>query len=463
MQSGQHRTRTAAGFRERTDSRRRCNHERRKWSLAVVFGSLALSCSDANFEPDEGVSLRHVAQPLCGLPDSGELLPGAVETPEGHWDYQSWLASDRVQSQLPALQALLQRHPEHVLGVAPDHLAQEVVVVVDDSSEAVELVQAELHASGLDLPMRTQPACHRIGDLYAVRSDFESRPWLESTPPFAAHLDVALGRYVVTLNAAATDAVLAEDPSTQSGKDLGRSAMALSETDSVRSLAADLEAEFGSLVQVKLGQAGTRSRLSDGQPHFGAAGIGSNNANFCTAGFVVERNGTLGAVTAGHCYPSNGTAITSGTRAYGVSAGLAAVPAFDMTRIDPAGQQFTNTIHTDPGAPISRRQIGKADPVFLDLVCVSGMVTGARCGIEVLDNFCTIFNPGMGITTGLTRGVRVGVTIGQQGDSGAPVYKRSGDTGAIIIGMETGGAVDDEICFHPVSTIEAQLGVQVAL
>lgn len=100
---------------------------------------------------------------------------------------------------------------------------------------------------------------------------------------------------------------------------------------------------------------------------------------------------------------------------------------------------------------------------FLDIVCVSGMVTGAKCGIEVLDNQCSIFNPGMGTTTGLTRAVREGVTIGQDGDSGAPVYKPSGASGAIIVGMETGGAVDDEICFHPVSVIETQLGVSVAL
>jgi hypothetical protein len=31
-----------------------------------------------------------------------------------------------------------------------------------------------------------------------------------------------------------------------------------------------------------------------------------------------------------------------------------------------------------------------------------------------------------------------------------------------LVGMEVAGAVDDEICFHKVSTIEAQRGVQVA-
>jgi hypothetical protein len=252
-------------------------------------------------------------------------------------------------------------------------------------------------------------------------------------------------------------------PDTQQDAELGRAELALTASSRARAVAADVASEFGALIDVRWGEAGARSRLNDGQPHFGAAGIGTANSNFCTAGFVVKRNGALGAVTAGHCFPQNGTSITSGTQTYGVSAGLAATPTFDMTRIDPSGQQFLPTIHTDPGAPVKRTQVGKKDPTFLELVCVSGSVTGAKCGIEVLDSSCSIFNPGIGTTFGLTRGVREDVTIGQDGDSGAPVYKQSGSTGAIIIGMESGGANFDEICFHTVSAVEQQLGVTVAL
>jgi hypothetical protein len=66
------------------------------------------------------------------------------------------------------------------------------------------------------------------------------------------------------------------------------------------------------------------------------------------------------------------------------------------TGSDPSGQQFSPVIHTDPGAPVTRTQVGKK-----------------------------IFNPGLGTTVGLTRGVRQNVTIGQDGDSGAPIYKAS--------------------------------------
>jgi hypothetical protein len=429
----------------------------------VVCGDCLVACTSADIASGEVPAIRRLEEPLCGLQGVSELGRDSVEMPEGHLDYQSWLAAERTQEQLPALHAVVELHRDRVLGVVPDHVAQEIVLVVDEP-DAADLVIADLQASHLELPIRTQPACHPGSELRAVQAAFESRVWPEGTPAFASHLDVALGRYVMTLD---SGSLPADYPNasldTPPDPEIGRAELALSASSPARAVARDISSKFGALVDVRWGRAGARSRLNDGQPHFGAAGIGSANSNFCTAGFVVKRNGALGAVTAGHCFPQNGTAITSGTQTYGVSAGLAPTPTFDMTRIDPSGQQFSATIHTDPGAPVKRTQVAKKDPVFLDLVCVSGSVTGAKCAIEVLDSTCSIFNPGIGTTSGLTRGVRQGVTIGQDGDSGAPVYKQSGSTGAIIIGMESGGANFDEICFHTVSAIEQQLGVTVAL
>ena len=69
---------------------------------------------------------------------------------------------------------------------------------------------------------------------------------------------------------------------------------------------------------------------------------------------------------------------------------------------------------------------------------------------------------GRGTTYGLTVGVRTGVQIAQPGDSGAPVYQPNGSTGATINGLLVGASYD-EISFHLVSTVKAQLGVAVAL
>ena len=93
---------------------------------------------------------------------------------------------------------------------------------------------------------------------------------------------------------------------------------------------------------------------------------------------------------------------------------------------------------------------------------MSGMVTRSKCSINVIRNDCVV--GGAGDATGnLTLGRRTGVTIVQAGDSGGPVYQPSGSTGAIINGMIIGKLADDQVCFHQVSTVEAQLGVTVAL
>jgi len=131
-------------------------------------------------------------------------------------------------------------------------------------------------------------------------------------------------------------------------------------------------------------------------------------------------------------------------------------------RIDPSNQQFTNTIHTGPSTPVTRVQLAKRDPVAgTDIVCVSGSVTGAKCSIAVVGHDGMATGAG-GTTSGLTVGVRTGVQIAQPGDSGAPVYQLNGSTGATINGLLVGASYD-EISFHLVSTVEAQLGVAVAL
>lgn len=358
---------------------------------------------------------------------------------------------------------IVSAHRDVVLGVVPDHVAQQAVIVVDRSELERQQVQQELQAAAIALPLRIQSSCQPVAELREVRAAIESRAWPEGTPALSGHLDTELGRYVLTMDPGtpSSDEERAFELRRAYGLERLRNKAIFEPAPKVAELAATVQRDFRDALSFRWGRPGTRGRLNDGQPHFGGAGIGTGT-NFCTSGFIVTQDGVRGAVTAGHCFKNNGTIIKSSTLAYGTSAGIAPFPTFDMTRIAPGNQLFTNTIHTDPGQ-LTRVQVGKANPVPLQLVCVSGMVTGAKCGIEVLDDLCFVSTPNFGITFNLTRGVRDGVLIGQSGDSGAPVYRQSGAVGAIIVGMEVGGAVDDEICFHKVLTIESQLGVQVAL
>lgn len=233
-----------------------------------------------------------------------------------------------------------------------------------------------------------------------------------------------------------------------------------------RNLFKRLKKRFGGAIDVEWGRPSRTGRLDDGQPHFGGAGIGEGGLNFCTSGFVAVKNGFRGAVTAGHCYafggaPESNLWVTSGPKTYGITGVAAAYPLYDMIRIDPGGQTFTNTIHTDPGQ-LTRVQLGKKDPAGTDVVCVSGMVTRAKCAITIVRHDCVVGGDG-DATRNLTAGRRTGVTIAQQGDSGGPVYQPSGSTGAIINGMVVGRVSHDEVCFHKVSSVETQLGVTVAL
>jgi len=225
---------------------------------------------------------------------------------------------------------------------------------------------------------------------------------------------------------------------------------------------ASLMSQFRGLVQAEFGSPARLARLDDGEPHFGGAGIDSTpNSVRCTSGPIVWRSGLLGSVSVAHCF-SNGSFIFSGPKDYGVAAGAAPYPSSDLIRIEPGGQQFVDTIHTDPCCPNARDQSGKADPLQGSDVCFSGMVTKAKCGIRVValnQSFCD----SVGCTTGLAVGERVGVTIAVQGDSGAPVYSAAGTAGATIRGMVVAGSGPSRAFFHTVSQIESQLGVTIAL
>lgn len=422
---------------------------------------LGLTDAAATYELD-AMSLR-AATPtvtkesakLCGLPSSEHLVRNAVETPEGHWDYQDWLARASTQAEIPLLAAVLAPFSDVALEPAMDDVNQRIIVPVNQEAFDSGAVQAALAAAQLDLPLQVQPACHSVQDLKQAGEVLAARNWGENAAQqtFGAVLDPGRGAWVAMLEPSS-------DPEARFS--LPPEAIRSLVPDRKASLsAASLSAKLGDKVVIEWGAPQRSGRLNDSQRHFGGAGISeANKALNCTAGFVVRRAGLLGAVTAAHCF-QNGVTVFSGPFKYGKTAGRPAVVDFDMMRIDPDGQLYTNVIHTGPSAPVTRNQIGKADPPVGSVVCVSGAVTGAKCGATVFstnEKFCD----GSGCSLNLVAARRAGVVLATSGDSGAPVYTRANATDAFINGMFVASKPLGIILFHKVSDIEARLGVRVA-
>ncbi|NEA36886.1 S1 family peptidase [Streptomyces sp. SID13031] len=205
-------------------------------------------------------------------------------------------------------------------------------------------------------------------------------------------------------------------------------------------------------------------RLADAEAHFGGAKVrGPSGAN-CTSGFtVVFPGGNWGSVTAGHC-ANNGDELTSGPERFGVATGEWADAEFDMIAIE-GGGVHTPRIYTDPrivdGVAVNQSTVVAAeDPIRTDRVCVSGAITGARCGAEVTSLNAEIHDSDEWIRD-LIVATSPGVLI-VPGDSGAPLYsERWGNTVAIngmVIARE---GIGRTIYAHKVSTIEDHLSVQV--
>jgi hypothetical protein len=265
--------------------------------------------------------------------------------------------------------------------------------------------------------MRVQAGCFSSAQLIEADRVLAARAWHPDAPKvaYSAWLDPADSKFHVTIDAgypAAADAL---------AKILGDRAV------------------------VELGTVGRTGRLNDGEPHYGGAGIrkgySSNTAsNTCTSGFMIRRsaNGKLGMTTAAHCF-SNDDAIYSSTQYYGSAWDKSSFPTYDIMSVISTVTTYDNVIHVEPCSPCTRRVVGKGPVYPGDLVCLSGMVTTAICSVAIESSTASICD-GYGCTYGLLQGYRNGDTIVRAGDSGGPVYSRSGSSNAIALGSIVGAA-----------------------
>lgn len=420
--------------------------------VAILSGS-AVSRAERTGTDGDGGS----AGSGCVVPSDEALHAAEDPTPDGTFPHEQWIVNDDAQIAVEVIDSAIESEfgdPDRdakadplaagLIGVTLDHYAKSVVVVVDptlvqasDLEERLEeLVQAFIPAEVTPPAIRVTAGCHAAADLIAARAVIEKRAW---------HVGAARATYDYYL-----------DAFTSTFK------VTFGEDD--RDVAAALGAALTDKVTIEFGTPSRATRLNDGEPHHGGAGIGQPQGNnFCTSGFTVRLpSDELGSVSAGHCF-NDGQNVWSGDEVYGVTGGESGFPTFDMIRIDQGAalEDFAKKIWVDPCCPMIRTVVDSGNPSLGSFVCASGMVTRAVCGLEVINTDAELCDPA-GCTPNLFKANQPGETVVHFGDSGAPVYNRFGSDNAAVRGMLIGFADRDNILAHKVSTIRVHLSVTVA-
>ncbi len=420
------------------------------WRATVA--ALVLSAAGAvtyAVPPPDDLSMVLAASSTCEMPDNGRLVAAAVERPEGHRDFEDWVAAPAAQEALERVNAKLEARfgeagrkdgstpalEAGLVGLRLDHVGRQARVVVEPSLVADASLRAELEAAaGGQVPVKVVAACRSTKSLVAASGVLRERSWhqLAAVTPFSAWLDPGNSKYRVTFGPGGA------------------------------AVAAALQAQLGDAVEITMAdEAPSRAgRLDDGEPHWGGAAIGDRYENYCSSGFTVIRSdGRRGSVTAGHCY-DNGAASYSGGKFYGYANGKVNYPAYDMMRVDASGQSYDNRIHVDPCCPSVRDVTGSGDTAVGRSICVSGYKSRAICGAEVISMTGRLCDPD-GCTYGLIRARKEGTVLSRGGDSGGPMYTRPTSSTANIRGMIIGGDNGD-VLGERISNVTSHLDVRVA-
>jgi hypothetical protein len=402
------------------------------------------------FVPD---CLVAMATPVSGL--------GTTLTDDGAPAYAQWLDTEPVREANRAVQSAAhqalgatagkERIADQVrrgyVGIAIDHNTHTVTVVVTPEQRArtaslaasLGSTLARYHVPGMKAAVKV--GCFTGARLAAAADLLSARDW---------HPDAAQARFSYSLRAADSRYQVAFDPRFPEAAQALRDAL-------------------GDVAEVTLDEAPRTSRLNDGEPHFGGAGVraGSGSTNTCTTAFVARRLSVSGdtavyngGISAGHCF-GNGTKVYSSTQYWGTASRESEYPTYDMIFVGSSAETYDNAIHTDPCCPTRRYITGKRNPLVGDVVCLSGMTTKATCGVTVISLNAVICDSN-GCTPGLMEGGRNGDIIVRAGDSGGPVYLRSGTSNAIALGMIVGctsgcrGVVAEQL-----SNIESHLNATI--
>ncbi|NNG35533.1 hypothetical protein [Nakamurella aerolata] len=186
-------------------------------------------------------------------------------------------------------------------------------------------------------------------------------------------------------------------------------------------------------------------RQSDTQPYYGGGRL-NTPTGICTTGVGVVRNGAKRLLTAGHCGTGTmktGAGVTIGTvteRTFGnssIDAELVSAPAV-------AGRIFIGSATSAESLAVKQvRPFGAGDQ---GTVCISGSVTGEKCGGSVTAITQTRSYGGQ-VVCCITE-INNTFSMATGGDSGAPSYiKMSGGVpiGGIHVAAQTGSNIRYEM------------------
>jgi hypothetical protein len=402
----------------------------------------------------------------CIVPEGPPPGADLSETPDGHLAYEAWLATDGAQAAVEAIGARLDttfgevdddttiagRLAAGLIGTAIDETTHQAVVVVDfavadeqslDTALQDDVANALQGQTGFGV--RVAASCFSSSALTSALSALNAETW---------HPDAAQAAYGFYLSAHGS--VFHVNFQRHS---------------SVVALA--LESALGGLVSIDYQSFSLDyGRQSDASPHWGGAGVAwqhGDYVDFCTAGFSVTfDDGRRGSVTAGHCFP-RGALLKSKDLfyEYGIVTDPYLYAHFDMARLTKSGQSYANVIYTDPILPSYgyRYVTGKRPTKVGNLVCNSGWVTLAKCGMKVITISYVWRRPPPGLggdTYPVILAERAGRVNSKRGDSGMPVFTRPNATDAFIRGLHFGSLDKGRIVgFQSVYILERQLHVTV--
>lgn len=306
-----------------------------------------------------------------------------------------------------------------LIGTAIDYSTQSLVVVVDEAKVDLTAAGRKMAAAVPGVTHRLQAGCASAAKLVAAEKVLYNRSWHPDAAKaaFSYHLDPADSTYHVTL-----------DPSDGA-------------------LADALKRQLGELVTVESGAVKRLDRLNDTATHWGGAGIGLGGDPTCTSAFsVVRSNGVRASLTAAHCFFGwSSYSSYSGSSYYGTVGPIPNYPLYDMVLL--TGSTYTNGLWVDPCCPSLRRVTSSWDVGVGSVICTSGMSMRALCGHTVRNTNATVCQPA-GCTPGtIMFNRKPGYCCSVlPGDSGGPLYTRSGTENAAVHGMIIAGDCGSSGC-----------------
>lgn len=212
------------------------------------------------------------------------------------------------------------------------------------------------------------------------------------------------------------------------------------------------------------------SRDEDGSPIKGGSRWLREQPNgagkFCTMGFPWKAAGDYAAnymITAGHCFPKNRAdtdwavndyggvdkdydyfigATTAGNTTWrdgdGTIDGNGDLARISMSAFNRIGGAYVWTgdwnSTTSRTLDTVKKWAAEGDPA-----CYSGAYSGAWCDYKVYDTDASYKSLDGEVLYQIIKSSKGGGQCSEPGDSGAPVYQRHGDTGAIAFGILSGG------------------------